>query len=113
MGREDRITDETVGATAKLLPEAILNALKKQLSDLNEEKQQLNKKIGELEKALKNAKDLIEVDKLAMKTRQEVLEKRRRRVVAETVRSPPRPQRSPKKFTPNTILPNSAGKSGS
>lgn len=82
---KNRITDEPVGAPAKLLPEAVLNALKKQFSDLNEEKQQLTKRIGELEKALKDSKDLIEVDKLAMKARQEALEKERRKVVAETI----------------------------
>lgn len=80
-----RVGDEQVGGSVKLLPEAILAALKKQIGDLNQEKQQLDKRIVELEKAIKDSKELIEVDKAAMKARQEVLEKERKRIVAETI----------------------------
>src|SRR5262249_386665 len=80
-----RVGDEQVGGSVKLLPEAILAALKKQIGDLTAERTQLEKRIGELEKAMKDSKDLMEVDKAAMKAGQEALENERKRIVAETI----------------------------
>jgi hypothetical protein len=71
------VSDEQIGS-GKILPEAIVTAQKKKLADQQALLQKLDQEKQRDAARLKQARELVEVDQLALQKREEVLEQARR-----------------------------------
>jgi hypothetical protein len=74
---KSRVNDEQAGS-GKTLPEAIVAAQKKKIADQQAALQKLDQDKARAAERLKQTKDLIELDKVALQKRADVLEKERR-----------------------------------